>query len=459
MSAPILVVDDEPDIRELIQEILADEGYAVVTAANGAEARERRRKQPPSLTLLDIWMPDVDGITLLREWQAEEDEAEPVIMISGHATVESAVEATRLGAWDFLEKPLSLAKLLLTVRHALEAMRLRHENRRLRHQPSNEPVGRSAVISRLREAARQAAERPTPVFLHGEPGTGKRSLARYIHGLGPRADAPLVEVSAATLAGEEAAAIFGAESEHGIRHGLLDSASGGTLFLSHVSHLDQEAQMLLLAALETGSFRRRGGERQQPLDVRLIAADIEPLEPLVTAGTFRRELYDRLAVLSITVPPLRERLEDLPDLLNCYADHFATEEGLPFRPIGVAAQNRLRQHTWPGNLRELRNVLQRLSLGASDEEVGPEEVVAALPRNAPAEDVPATAPGGAIAFERPLREAREAFEHAYFAHHLHQHDGRIGEVARVAGVERTHLYRKLRTLGLHPRQEGGGDGT
>ncbi len=452
MSAPILVVDDEPDIRELIQEILADEGYAVVTAANGAEARARRREQPPSLTLLDIWMPDVDGITLLREWQ-EEDEVEPVIMISGHATVESAVEATRLGAWDFLEKPLALAKLLLTVRHALEAVQLRYENRRLRHQPSNEPVGRGAAVTRLRDAAQRAASHATPVFLFGEPGTGKRSLARYIHGLGPRADAPLVEVSAATLAGEEAAAIFGAEGEDGIRHGLLDSAGGGTLFLSHVSHLDHEAQMLLLSALETGSFRRRGGDSPQPLDVRLIAADIEPLEPLVAAGTFRRELYDRLAVLTITLPPLRDRLDDLPDLLDCYADHFAAEEGLPFRPIGVAAQNRLRQHPWPGNLRELRNVLQRLSLIGTSGEVTVEEVEAALPAPSPATE-PARGAGVGVDLDRPLREAREQFERAYLGHHLERLDGRVGEVARVAGMERTHLYRKLRALGLHPRQGG-----
>jgi DNA-binding NtrC family response regulator len=452
MSTPyILVVDDEPDIRELVRDILTDEGFEVNTAASGAEARASRQRRRPGLILLDIWMPDIDGITLLREWTAEEAEPPPVIMISGHATVESAVEATRLGAWDFLEKPLSLAKLLLTVRRALEAASLRHENQRLRRygEPLEEPAGRGATGESLREEARRAAAVEAPVLLTGEPGTGKRTLARYIHGQGHRAAGPFVEVSAATL-GEAAIAetIFGRETEGGPRYGLLERAGGGTLFLAHVEELGAEAQAQLLAALESGRFRRVDGQGEQPLNVRIIAATQWTDGRLAGEGRLRRDLFDRLAGLPLHLPPLRERLDDLPDIVAFFADHMASVEGLPFREFDVAALNRLRQHPWPGNLRELRNLVQRLAIAGGEGPVTAAEVEAALG----GEGEGSSATG--IDFDQPLRAAREAFERAYLKYHLEQCGGRVGEVARVAGLERTHLYRKLRALGLQNPRRG-----
>jgi len=450
MSTPyILVVDDEPDIRELVRDILTDEGFEVNTAASGAEARASRQRRRPGLILLDIWMPDVDGITLLREWATEEAEPPPVIMISGHATVESAVEATRLGAWDFLEKPLSLAKLLLTVRRALEAASLRHENQRLRRygEPLEEPVGRGAAGEALREAARRAAAVEAPVLLTGEPGTGKRTLARYIHGQGARAAGPFVEISAASVGeGSTAETIFGRETAEGPRYGLLERAAGGTLFLAHVDELSADAQAQLLAAMETGRFRRVDGQGEQPLNVRIIAASQQPGDHLPGKGGLRRDLYDHLAGLPLHLPPLRERPEDLPDLVAFFADHMASVEGLPFREFDVAAQNRLRQHPWPGNLRELRNLVQRLAIAGGETPVTAAEVEAALG----GEGIPPTG----IDFDQPLRAAREAFERAYLEHHLKQQKGRVGEVARVAGLERTHLYRKLRALGLQNPRNG-----
>ena len=450
MNAPyILVVDDEPDIRGLVRDILTDEGFEVNTAASGAEARASRQRRRPGLILLDIWMPDVDGITLLREWVAEEAEPPPVIMISGHATVESAVEATRLGAWDFLEKPLSLAKLLLTVHRALEAASLRHENQRLRRygEPLEEPAGRGATGEALREQARRVAAVEAPVLLTGEPGTGKRTLARYIHGQGPRAAGPFVEVSAATVGeAETAETIFGRETENGPRFGLLERAGGGTLFLAHVEELGAAAQAQLLAALETGRFRRVDGQGEQPLNVRIIAASQRADGYLAGQGSLRRDLFDRLAGLPLQLPPLRERLDDLPDVVAFFADHMASAEGLPFREFDVAALNRLRQHPWPGNFRELRNLVQRLAMAGGEGPVTAAEAEAALGAEAP------RATG--IDFEQPLRAAREAFERAYLEHHLKQQKGRVGEVARVAGLERTHLYRKLRALGLQNPRNG-----
>jgi len=450
MSAPyILVVDDERDIRELVKEILEDEGYEVGVAENGEAARRARRERRPDLILLDIWMPDVDGITLLKEWSDERGPACPVIIMSGHGTVETAVEATRLGAYDFIEKPLSMAKLLLTISRALDAERLRRENLGLRKYapPLLEPLGKSGVMQRLREQIQRVAQHDAWVLISGEPGTGKELCARYLHNCSPRRNAPFVDVSVAALLRENSAVeLFGAEEGGKVKYGLLEQASGGTLFLGEVGDMDLAVQARLFGVLEGRSYLRVGGHDPVRLDVRIVAATHRDLAQEVQARRFREDLYYQLAVVPLRVPPLRDHADDIPELLAHYVDAFVNQEGLPYRRFTVAAQNRLRHHSWPGNIRELKNLVQRLLILGSGGEIQAEEVAAALIQ-APVsvESVPLGQ------FDLPLREAREQFERAYFEYQLRQSDGSIGKVAKQAGMERTHLYRKLRGLGLNPK--------
>jgi len=446
VAAHILVVDDEPDIRELVRDILVDEGYDVTIAENGEQARQARLARRPDLVLLDIWMPDVDGISLLREWSAERDQNIPVIMISGHGTVETAVEATRLGAYDFLEKPLSLAKLLLTVRHALDLRRLRQENLDLRRvaQPLNEPLGNSAVIQTLRQQVQLVAQHNAWVLLSGEPGSGLELFGRYLHACSSRSEGPFVDVRVASIAGENAAVeLFGSEDDGRIHYGLLEQANGGTLFLDEVGDMDVAVQARLFSTLENRSFLRVGGVEAVRFDVRVVAASHRDLEAEVAAGRFRGDLYYQLNVVPLQVPPLREHSEDVPELLDYYVDRFANQEHLPYRSFSVAAQNRLRNHRWAGNVRELKNLVQRLLILGAGDEVSLQDVELAL-------GVPQGEPVIA-AFSMPLREARTQFEKEYFEYLLRADDSNIGQVARKAGIERTHLYRKLRALGIRSK--------
>lgn len=450
MSAPhILVVDDERDIRELVKEILEDEGYQVSVAENGEAARRARRSHRPDLVLLDIWMPDVDGITLLKEWSDEHGPMCPVIIMSGHGTVETAVEATRLGAYDFIEKPLSMAKLLLTLSRALDVERLRRENLGLRKfaQPLVEPLGRSAVMQQLREQIQRVAQHDAWVLISGEPGTGKELCARYLHSCSPRQNGPFVDVGVAALLRENSAVeLFGSETDGQVKYGLLEQAGGGTLFLDEVGDMDLAIQARLFGALEGRSCLRVGGSEPVELDVRIVAATHRDLTQEVQAKRFREDLYYQLAVVPLRVPPLREHPDDIPELLTHYVDMFVSQEGLPYRRFTVAAQNRLRHHTWPGNIRELKNLVQRVLILGSGGEILAEEVDAALTHlPAQLEKFPAGQ------FDLPLREAREQFERAYFEYQLRQSDGSIGKLAKLAGMERTHLYRKLRGLGLSPK--------
>ncbi|GAB6043811.1 sigma-54-dependent transcriptional regulator [Endothiovibrio diazotrophicus] len=454
MTAPyILVVDDEPDIRNLVQEILADEGYEVAVAENGASARERRRDRRPDLILLDIWMPDTDGITLLKEWNEGNALHCPVIMMSGHGTVETAVEATRLGAYDYLEKPLSLAKLLLTVERALEADQLARENRGLRSRTETviEPVGKGAAMQALREQVRLVAQRETAVLLIGEAGSGKETFARYLHALSPRADAPFVEVPVGTITGQNSALeLFGSEEGGRVHFGRLEQANGGTLFLDGIADMEMQTQTHLASALQGQGFLRLGGSTEVRTDVRLIASTQRDLEEEVAAGNFREDLYYQLNVVPIVLPPLREHCEDVPELLNYYLNWFADHDKLPYRRFSVAAQNRLRNHGWPGNIRELKNLVQRLLILSNQEEIGQEEVEQALGSVRPAGDE-----GGGLSpalLDQPLREAREAFEKLYLEHQLREVGGNMSQLAKRAGMERTHLYRKLRALGIDPKE-------
>jgi two-component system, NtrC family, nitrogen regulation response regulator NtrX len=449
MSAPyILVVDDEPDIRSLVKEILEDEEYQVAVAQNGEAARAALRSRRPELVLLDIWMPDLDGITLLKEWAEGEGLPCPVIMMSGHGTVETAVEATRLGAYDFLEKPLSLAKLLLTVERALEADKLQRENIGLRRRsaPVIEPVGKSPVMQRLREQVKRIAQHDTWVLITGEPGSGRETFARYLHSQSARRNRPFVDLGVSAIArGNSARELFGTEEGGRIHYGGLEEASGGTLFLDEVADMDLEAQAQLLGALDTGSFLRVGGTEPVKIDVRIIAATQRNLDEEVQEGRFREDLFYHLNVVPLHVPPLREHHEDVPELLAYYVDWLSTHEKLPYRHFSVAAQNFLRNHAWHGNIRELKNLVQRVLILGAGEDISQDEIEGALGA-APAVHAPQV--DSPVPFDQPLRDAREQFEKSYLEYQLLKHAGNVSKMAKEVGMERTHLYRKLRSLGV-----------
>jgi len=456
MSAShILVVDDEPDIRVLVKEILEDEGFEVAVADDAESARRARRARRPDLILLDIWMPDTDGITLLKEWAESNGLDAPVIMMSGHGTVETAVEATRLGAYDFLEKPLSIAKLLLTVRHALEAARLKHENIGLRREvlPVTEPIGRGPIMQSLREQAKRVAQHDTPVLLSGESGSGKEVFARYIHAQSGRKGGPFVRVAVAgMMASDSTVELFGAEEGASVHFGSLERASGGTLFLEDVADLDATLQARLFGAFQRGSFLRVGGVEPVSFNARVIGATSRDIARMTESGQFREDLFYTLNVLPLHIPPLREHREDIPELLEYYVDMLVSQENLPYRRFTVAGQNRLRNYAWPGNIRELKNVVQRLLILGSGPVIDLQEIEVALgetPRPEPAGEWPS--------FELPLKEAREQFERAYLEHQLKQTGGSISKVARRVGMERTHLYRKLRALGIDSKQVVGSE--
>ena len=448
MSSPrILVVDDEADIRGLLSEILAEEGYEVEVAADAASARRAAARQEPDLVLLDIWMPDMDGITLLREWNEKNTLHCPVVMLSGHGTVETAVEATRLGAFDFVEKPLSIAKLLRTAERALEAGKRRRQALRTLIPPLVAPVGRSRLMQKLREQVQQVAGHDASVMLVGEPGTGREAFARYMHSLGPRAAGPFVTVSCASLDDASAAArLRGTSAGAKPEPGFYEQARGGTLFLSGVEDLSANAQRLLLADLEQRGWQREGTGEVMPFDARLVTAALPGHDG--PASGLRRDLLAHLEVISIRVPPLREYAEDVPELLRHYVDRLVDEEGLPFRRFSVAAQNRLRNYPWPGNVRELRNLVQRVLIIGGPEEIGLDEIEQHLVTQQ-AQHEPLVKQD---LLALPLREAREQFERAYLLQQLMLCNGKVGLLAKRVGMERTHLYRKLRSLGVDFRQ-------
>lgn len=444
----ILVVDDEPDIRSLVQEILQDEGFSVKVAENAINARQEIESFQPDLILLDIWMPDIDGISLLKEWKEEDNIAAPIIMMSGHGNVETAVEATRLGAYDFIEKPLSISKLLLTIKHAFEASSLQKENLQLRHVTSTklEPIGKSKVMQNLRTQIARIAQHDTPVLIHGESGTDKELFARYLHSLSPRDEGPFITVSISALAKEHAdVELFGLESNNQIQEGYFDKAKGGVLFIKDIAELSQSLQSHLHNVLETKKYSHIGSSEQIDLNMRIIAATRYEIESLIQESRFRNDLYYLLNILPISIPPIRDHYEDIPALLEYYVDYFIETEGLPYRKFNVAAQNRLRTYNWPGNIRELKNIVQRLLILGSDEQINIDEVESCLGNIQNKSD---TSSIEGFNFDLPLRDARENFEKAYLEYQLKKANGSVSKVANTVGVERTHLYRKLKTLGI-----------
>ena len=444
----ILVVDDEPDIRRLVAEILEDEGYQVATAENAGAARQLKKSQVPDLILLDIWMPDTDGITLLKEWVVEEAMLCPVVMMSGHGSVEAAVEATRLGAYDFLEKPLSLAKLLLIVERALEASSLQIENAGLKQQlvADIEPVGRSATVARIKDQLKRLAQHDARVLFVGEAGVGKEMYARYLHNNSAHRDGPFVDVAVGSISPENSAVeFFGKEDAGKVYPGLLERAHKGTLFLGEIGGMDKETQLRLLGALESSSFLRVGGGEAVRVDVRVVASTRIALDEEVRAGRFRQDLYYLLNEVALDIQSLREHSEDVPALLSFYVDYFVSQDRLPFRKFSMAAQNFLRNYSWRGNVRELKNLVQRLMILGAGEDIELDEVKVAL----------GSVIGDTIYsysvpefYNLPLKEARDHFEKAYLEYHFERTGGSVAKLSAAVGMERTHLYRKLHSLNI-----------
>ncbi len=444
----ILVVDDEPDIRGLLQEILEDEGYAVSTADTAAAAQAYVSECKPDLVLLDIWMPDMDGVSLLKTWKSSGVLEFPVIMISGHGTVETAVEATRHGAVDFIEKPLSLAKLLLTVEKALTE-----------HVPAGEggatktlaPVARrlplvagvSDYIKSLREQLVAHSSRTDSLLLVGESGSGRVLFAQHAHDKNPELSGRFIQLRCDSLSSVNAhKELYGDENNGVISQGYLESASGGTLFLTDVEQLPQSAQQCVRQAIEQQGFLRVGGQTRVPFRCRLVASSRSELSIAVHQGMLDASLARLLSNETLTIKPLREHPEDIPALLEGLVDWHVEEEGLAYRHFSVAAQNRLRNLEWPGNLLELKNLVQRILLLGGPAEIEVPEINRVLGI------VPSNDTTLALRHDLPLREARADFERQYLLRCLAESQGNIGDLAKHVGMERTHLYRKLRSLDI-----------
>lgn len=416
----ILVVDDEPDIRNLIKDILEDEAYRVATASNGEEAREAFLNQQPHLVLLDIWMPDIDGISLLKEFKQQNSNV-TVVMMSGHGTIETAVEATRSGASDFIEKPLSMAKLLRGVELALEN---RARQTAMQKEIAIEPVGKSAKMAQLREQAVKVANHDMPILLVGEGGTGKHCFAHYLHRLGLYSAGKFIE--------------FSPESFPLDSHKLVTLAQQNCIYINDIALLNDDAQALMLHLLESGQLKQS----------QLICATQQSLEKAIIRGDFMDGLFYQLNTITLQMPALREHIEDIPELVHFFVDQQTTQAGLPYRRFTVAAQNRLRNYNWPGNILELKNVIQRLLVLGDADEIDVSDIETALHAEPPpnADDIEG------INLDLPLREAREQFERIYLLQKLQETDGNVGKAAKLAGMERTHLYRKLRALGIDSKQ-------
>ena len=457
MAPTILVVDDEPQICETVSGLLQDEGFEVLTAPEGEAAIKRVREELPDLILLDVALPGKDGLEILKDLK-DQYPTLPVIMISAYGSVENAVRATRLGAYDFIEKPPHADKILLSVRNALEMARLSEENRRLRQQaaPVREIIGKSEAIKQVREQLRLVAPTPASVLITGENGTGKELVARALHYLSRRSHRPFVEVNCAAipedlieseLFGHEKGAFTGATSR---RQGKFDLAHEGTLFLDEIGDMSLKTQAKILRILEEQRFERVGGGRPIQVDVRVVAATNKNLEEEIAKGTFREDLYHRINVIPLHVAPLRERREDIPLLAQHFLKELAQENNAPEKILTHRALEVLRDQPWPGNVRELKNFIWRLFLLTTKPVIDVDD----LPLDAEA----AAGPHREVSllFKVPdFREARAQFEREFLKRKLEEYHGSVSATAEAIGLERSHLYRKLRTYGLEMDKEGG----
>ncbi len=462
MAHDILIVDDEPDIRALIEGILADEGYGTRQAANSDQALAAFRQRRPSLVILDIWLQNskLDGLGILNAMHQEEPRV-PCIMISGHGTIETAVQAIQIGAYDFIEKPFKADRLLLVVARALEAARLQREvsELKLRAGAETELVGVSSAIAQLRQAVERVAPTGSRVLIHGPAGAGKEVAARMLHARSRRADGPFVALNCATLAptrfeeelfGVEAGADATAQPR---RAGVLERAHGGTLLLDEVGDMPQETQGKIVRALQEQGFTRIGGAQRVQVDVRVIATTSKDLQAEIGAGRFREDLYYRLAVVPLRIPPLRERRDDIPTLARHFMAKSVETSGMPPRELSEDSLAAMQAYDWPGNVRELRNLIDWLLImapGDAKEAIRPDMLPPQVGNAAPA----------VLKLDRsseimtlPLREARELFERQYLEAQLLRFGGNISRTANFVGMERSALHRKLKFLGVNTAED------
>ncbi len=456
----ILIVDDEQDIRELVGDILRDEGYTVRLAANSDDCMAAINAEPPSLMILDIWLKDsrMDGIDILKTVKRDNPDV-PVVIISGHGNIEIAVAAIKQGAYDFIEKPFNIDQLMVVVARAMETSRLRRENQELRRRDvaSSEMLGSSAAFKTLRANLDKVTKSNGRVMLTGQPGSGKEMAARYIHMNSNRASAPFVTVSSASIEPERMEEVlFGRETpERGVEPGLLEQAHGGVVYFDEVADMPLGTQSKILRVLTEQQFTRAGGTDKVRVDLRVVSSTCRDLRAEIGLGRFRQELYDRLNVVPIAVPSLAERREDIPELTRHFIDWFHKSQGLPARELSAEAETVLQTMPWPGNIRQLRNVIERvLILGEGSGPIEPHE----LPGNEPkAQSDSALSLGGAIA-TLPLREARELFEREYLLTQINRFGGNISRTASFVGMERSALHRKLKSLGVVGNNRNGARG-
>jgi two-component system, NtrC family, nitrogen regulation response regulator NtrX len=453
----ILIVDDEQDIRELIGDILRDEGYQTRLAANSDDCMAEINADPPALMILDIWLKDsrLDGIDILKTVKRDNPDI-PVVIISGHGNIEIAVAAIKQGAYDFIEKPFNIDQLMVVVARAMETARLRRENQELRRRDvtSTEMVGSSLSFKTLKGNLDKVTKSNARVMLTGEPGTGKEMAARYIHMHSNRASAPFITVSSASIEPERMEdVLFGRETpERGVEPGLLEQAHGGIVYFDEIADMPLGTQGKILRVLTEQQFTRAGGTDKVRVDLRVISSTCRDLRNEIGLGRFRQELYDRLNVVPISVPSLSSRREDVPELTRHFIDWFHKTQGLPARALSDEANTVLQTLPWPGNIRQLRNVIERiLILGDGTGPIDAGEI----PGNEPkAEAESALSLSGTIA-TLPLREARELFEREYLLTQINRFGGNISRTASFVGMERSALHRKLKSLGVVGSTRGG----
>ncbi|GBD50098.1 nitrogen assimilation response regulator NtrX [Methylopila sp. Yamaguchi] len=453
MATDILIVDDEADIRELVAGILQDEGHGARTARNSDEAFAEIEKRRPQLVFLDIWLQGskLDGLEILDQIHSQHPDL-PIVMISGHGNIETAVAAIKSGAYDFIEKPFKADRLVLIAQRALESYRLKRELRDLKRGSAHPTrfVGRSTVMNQLRNALDRVAPTNSRILITGPSGAGKELAARSIHNASARAGGPFVMINAATITPERMEEeLFGVEGVNGSRKiGALEEAHGGTLFIDEIADMPRETQNRILRVLVEQTFTRVSGSTRVSVDVRIISSSARNLEDEIAEGRFREDLFHRLAVVPVRVPGLAERREDIPELIDFFLEQISSATGLPKRTIGEDAMAVLQSHDWPGNVRQLRNNVERLMILAGGD---PEAVVTAsmLPSEI-GTMVPPTphGAGGEQLMGLALRDAREIFERQYLLAQISRFGGNISRTAEFIGMERSALHRKLKALGI-----------
>jgi len=458
MALEVLVVDDEADIRELVSGVLEDEGYAVRTAADSTQTLEAFEERRPSMVLLDVWLQGsrLDGLQLLQEIKRR-DPTVPVLMISGHGNLDTAVAAVREGAIDFIEKPFEAERLLYLVDRATDTERLRRENESLRRQVGHEEQlhGTSVAINTVRATLKRVAPTGSRVLITGPAGVGKEIAARMIHNWSPRAKSPFVVLPAAMMSPDRVEEeLFGSEAEGMVRSGLLEHAHGGTLFLDEIADMPLTTQGKILRVLTDQSYHRIGGQRPVKVDVRVLSATSRNLSDEIAAGRFREDLYYRLNVVPVRIPPLRERREDIPEMVAYFLARFAAERHMATPSISEEAMAALQAHDWPGNVRQLRNIIERTIILAPGDRVACIDVDL-LPQEILENQTAMGGPTAAVAIMgSPLREARESFEREYLKIQIRRFSGNISRTASFIGMERSALHRKLKALGIGEKREG-----